>query len=93
MPLKLVISFTALHDIQNGIDWYKVQQNNLGKKFERQVNVTLKKILKFPFSASFAYEEVRYKVMEIFPYIILYEVLHDTIYILRLFHDRQEQVY
>ena len=73
MSRKLRISRTALRDIDKGVNWFKVQQKGLGKKFQSRVNATLKNIRKFPYSASFAYDTVRYKVMEVFPYNILYE--------------------
>jgi hypothetical protein len=39
-----------------------------------------------PLAASFAYENVRYKVAKGFPYIILYEVIGNSISILRVYN-------
>ena len=59
MRRKIQIYTLALQDIENGVDYYKLQQKGLGKKFEKQISATFKKIQKFPFAASFAYDNVR----------------------------------
>lgn len=73
MLKRLVISKTALKDIDAGINYYQRQQKNLGRRFEQAAHTTFKKIQKFPFAASFAYQTVRYKMISKFPYIILRE--------------------
>jgi hypothetical protein len=93
MPRKIKVYSLAFRDIENGVTYYQVQQNGLGKRFEKQVNATFKKIQKFPFAASLAYENVRYKIVEHFPYIILYEFDEVNIYILRIFNTHQEPLY
>ena len=73
--------------------YYQQQQKGLGKKFENQIHTSFKKIQKFPFAASLAYENVRYKIVEQFPYIILYEFDEVNIYILRIFNTHQKPLY
>ena len=43
-----------------------------------------------PASSSFAYDSVRYKVIQKFPYIILYETHNDHIVVLRIFNTHQQ---
>jgi len=93
MPRKIKIYSLAIRDIENGVAYYQSQQKGLGKKFESQVNTTFRKIQKFPFAASFVFENVRYKVTERFPYIILYEFDDANIYILRIFNTHQGPLY
>jgi toxin ParE2 len=93
MSTRIKIYSLALRDIEKGIAYYQTQQKGLGKRFERQVHTTFKKIQRFPFSASFIYENVRYKVIEQFPYVILYEFDADYIHILRIFNTHQEPLY
>ncbi len=93
MPRKIKVYSLALRDIENGVAWYQLQQKGLGKRFEKQVHTTFRKIQKFPFAASLAYENVRYKIIERFPYIILYEIDDVYIYILRIFNTHQEPLY
>lgn len=85
MPLNIKVSSTALRHIQQGVDYYNLQQKGL----ENLVHDTLQKIQEFPFSASLALEGVRYKVLKKFPYIVLYETDEATIYVLRVFNTHQ----
>ena len=93
MPRKLKIYSIAKRDIENGVEYYKLQQKGLGRKFENLVHTTFKKIQRSPHVASFAYDDVRYKVMDKFPFIILYEFDAVNIYILRVFNTHQEAKY
>jgi len=93
MSRKIKVYSLALQDIQNGAAYYQLQQKGLGKRFEKQVNTTFKKIKKFPFAASLAYDSVRYCVIDHFPFTILYELDEACIYILRIFNTHQEPLY
>src|SRR5690606_4708806 len=87
-----IISITpkALEDLQQAIDYYNEQLQGLGIRFEGNVNDTFGKIQKMPKAASFAYDTVRYKVVEDFPFIITYEELDNLIAILRIFNTHQQ---
>ncbi|MES2703942.1 MAG: type II toxin-antitoxin system RelE/ParE family toxin [Bacteroidota bacterium] len=84
--MKIKISSTALHDIQQGIDYYQLQHKGLGVRFEKSVHASLKQIKAHPLAASFLVENIRYKVMKKFPYIIVHEVMDDAVYVLRVFN-------
>lgn len=85
------ITPTALDDLQQAIDYYNEQLQGLGIRFEDNVNDTFGKIQKMPQAASFAYDTVRYKVVEDFPFIITYEELDNLIAILRIFNTHQDE--
>ena len=93
MIRKIKIYSLALRDIENGVEYYKLQQKGLGTKFEKQVKDTIVRIQKLPYSASIAYDQVGYKVLERFPYIILYEFDEANICILRVFNVHQEPIF
>jgi toxin ParE1/3/4 len=84
------ITPTALEDLQQAIDYYNEQLQGLGIRFEHNVNDTFGKIQKMPKAASFAYDTVRYKVVQDFPFIITYEELETNIAILRIFNTHQD---
>jgi len=90
MSHKITLTPTALNDLQEAIDYYNAQQQGLGRKFENSIHDTFLKISNMPQSASFAYDTVRYKVVNKFPFIITYEALHETIVILRIFNHHQD---
>jgi len=83
----------ALADLQQGIQHYQQEQNGLGVRFSVVINSTFEKIQSGPFAASIAYDEVRYKTVHKFPFVILYKVQNDHIEILRIFNTRQRPVY
>lgn len=87
-----IISITpkALEDLQQAIDYYNEQLQGMGIRFEDNVNDTFGKIQKMPEAASFAYDTVRYKIVEDFPFIITYEELETSIAILRIFNTHQD---
>ena len=93
MSRKIKIYSKAFQDIETGVAYYQLQQKGLGKKFEHDLHSAFRKIQKYPFAASLAYETVRYKTIERFPYIILYEFDDANIYILRIFNTHQKPVY
>lgn len=73
MAFSLRVSITVLRDIEDGMLWYDSNQEGLGDIFEECVNDTFSRIRKYPFAASISHEEVRYKVLDKFPYVVLYE--------------------
>ena len=87
--LKVKVTPSAIHDIQNGIRYYNGKQKGLGRKFENKVNITFEKIKKTPESGSFIFEDIRYKVVERFPYIIVYALDNVNINVLRVFNTYQ----
>ena len=93
MKYVLITSNEALSDIEKGADYYNEQQKGLGKRFASVVKNTLANIRKMPLAASIAYEDTRYKVVAKFPYIILYRIRGNTIFIARVFNTYQQPVY
>jgi plasmid stabilization system protein ParE len=93
MTRQIKIYPSAVKDIEEGIDYYKLQQIGLSRRFEIEINASFKKIQKFPFAASYAYGSVRYKVLNSFPHIILYDLDDTSIYILRVFNTYKEPIY
>jgi plasmid stabilization system protein ParE len=89
MAKKLKIYDQALSDVQSAISYYEMQQIGLGHRFERQVQVTFNRIQKPPFAASFALNDIRYKIVPKFPFVIYYNFDSKSIYILRVFNTHQ----
>jgi toxin ParE1/3/4 len=90
MQYKIKITPTALKDLQNAIEYYNGEQKGLGKKFNVAVKTILEQLVKVPASGSFMYDTVRYRVMNKYPYIILYELTDNNINVFRIFNTSQE---
>lgn len=80
------ISKTASHDIQDAVSYYNKQQKGLGGRFAEVIKVQLGKIADFPLSCTLINEDVRFKVVEKFPYIITFTIRKNSVYILRVFN-------
>ena len=93
MLYLLKITPMAFSDMQIGIKYYQLQRINLGKRFATVVDNALSRIKQLPFSASFAYDDVRYKTINKFPYVILYKIIDNIICVLRIFNMHQKPLY
>ena len=65
-PYSAEVIYTVRQPVAGGADEHK----GLGRRFEHTVNSALQKIGNAPDAASFAYDTVRYKVVDKFPFII-----------------------
>lgn len=95
MCKTISITPKALDDLQQAVDNYNEQLQGLGIRFEDNINDTFGKIQKMPKTASIAYDTVRYKIVDDFPFIITYEELDTCIAIMRIFNTHQlpEEIY
>jgi plasmid stabilization system protein ParE len=89
MKYVLKITPVAFSDIKNGVDYYNSQQKGLGKRFYSAIADILTRIKKMPLSASTAFDDVRYKVVDKYPYVILYKIEDNLIFIVRVFNTHQ----
>ncbi len=87
MTYKIKISSTAFSDIQSAINYYNKVQTGLGKKFKLAIGIVFNQLKNIPASGSFLYENIRYRVVKKFPFIIVYEIIEEKyIYIYRIFN-------
>lgn len=90
MKYRLKLTPAAYSDIRKGFDYYNSQQKGLGQRFASVIKDTLANIKKMPFSASVAYDDIRYKVIDKFPYVILYTIQGNFVSVLRVFNTYQK---
>lgn len=87
MSYIIKVTPTAFNDLQKAIDYYNEQQKGLGKKFNLAIREIFAQLKKVPKAGSFMYDNVRFRVLKQFPFILLYELLEDeTIIVYRIFH-------
>lgn len=84
--LNIKLTAAARGDLQDGARYYNRQQAGLGRKFEARVKKSFQKIVAMPQAASFVFDDVRYKVVEKFPFIITYVFDDNDVIILRVFN-------
>jgi len=80
----------AEKDLQEALDYYFDIDINLEEKFISDLESTYNRILKFPNLYIYETKTTQKILMEIFPYIVLYEQFEDIIMILAIFHTSRD---
>jgi plasmid stabilization system protein ParE len=89
MAYKISITPTAFNDLQHAIDYYELQQKGLGKRFYNAATKRLATLKNTPTAGSYMYDTVRFRTIDKFPYIALYEIINNTVFIYRVFNTNQ----
>ncbi|MCF8449075.1 MAG: hypothetical protein K9G49_04305 [Taibaiella sp.] len=71
---KLAITPRAVNDIQNAVNYYNSKQGGLGKKYYNDVSKQIASIIKAPFSRAIRYDDIRFGVLDKFPFAIHYNI-------------------
>ena len=88
MGFRLKINSSAQIDLEIAIDWYEAKQLGLGKRFLDDFEKTLNRIESDPYI--FRLEDVyRNALLDIFPYIVIFEIDSQEIIILAVFNTYQ----
>lgn len=81
----LVYSSLALEDASRIFDWYEEQQKGLGNKFLNSLQKTGDAIKKTPFGFECRFKTSRETLIQPFPYLIIYTIENNIIYINSIF--------
>jgi len=71
---KVKYSANALTDIENATFYYNQQKAGLGKRFAQEVRKKLRKVKTHPYSSSIRYADIRCAIVNIFPFLIHYQI-------------------
>ena len=71
---KITITPQAIKQIQNTIDYYNALQNGLGKRFYQDLKSRLSSVRQHPFSRAIRYDDIRFAVLDKFPYAAHYNL-------------------
>jgi len=80
----------AEEDLKEALDYYADIDAKLEKKFIADLESTFDRILKFPNLYPYETETSQKILMEVFPYIVLYEQYQDMIIIFAIFHTSRD---
>lgn len=93
---KVVIRDTAVWDTREAYYFYENCVEGLGERFLIELDEIYTKLSKRPLSYGYTdgqdtmvFRDVR---MPHFPYLIIYEIVKDTVYVHAVFHARQDSV-
>ena len=89
MKYQLVFTDVSINDITKAKTWYEKQQTGLGKKFTDIVFKSAREIQLAPLAYPNKYKYTREKYIKKFPYLIIYSIEEDIIFILRVFNCKK----
>lgn len=78
---KVFISPRAISDIQNAINYYNSKQDKLGNKFYNDLKKQIASLVNLPFSRAIRYDDVRFAVINKFPYAIHYSIEDGSVHV------------
>jgi len=94
MSFQIILSTTALKELEASVDWYNERQDGLGNRFIDAVDNRLALLSEtpdiFPVKLS-GYNEV---MVEKFPYLIIYRIIkkEKKVRVLHIFHTRRNPI-
>ncbi|MFN8282306.1 MAG: type II toxin-antitoxin system RelE/ParE family toxin [Chitinophagales bacterium] len=86
MTYQLIILDLATDDAKNAFEYYEDQQTGLGFRFETALVNTFEYIHKHPLHFKIEKKNFRQALVNDFPYLVIYYISKETIYIQRVFH-------
>lgn len=89
MGYRIVFRPLAMIDVLETYDWYQTQREGLGNEFLQELEIFQETLLLNPNIYSFYDEPVRQGRLRRFPYLVVYEVIDDSIVIYSVFMIKQ----
>jgi toxin ParE1/3/4 len=91
MAYTVYITPSAINDIEEALEYYNDKVTNMGFRFTDDVDNNLQSIAQNPHAFAKRYKNVRGKLLNKFPYLILYQINEPIsgIEIIRLFNTYQ----
>ncbi len=87
-PYAIKLAPDAIEDLKEATEWYASRlSEGLAARFIKEVDASLIQLADVPSRSSIRYENIRYTLVNKFPYLIHYEVNHttETIIVYRIF--------
>ncbi|PQJ09972.1 hypothetical protein CJD36_014835 [Flavipsychrobacter stenotrophus] len=87
---KPILTPRAISEIQKAVDYYNGQLHGLGKRFYQDFKKQVKAISTNPFSRAVRYNDIRFAVLDKFPYAAHYTIIDKNIVILAVLSMYQD---
>ena len=89
MKYALVVKEEAQEDIRIAYLWYEDKLNGLGEKFFEEMDNCISYIIHNPFIYEVRYKDVRYGIMNTFPYVVIYRIEKFSVIVYAVFNTRK----
>lgn len=89
MEYKIEVRPLATLEIIEAYDWYELQQSGLGDRFLKAVDTFFDSLLRNPNIYTYYDKPVRQGKLDKFPYVVVYELIEQTLVIYSVFMAKQ----
>jgi toxin ParE1/3/4 len=89
MVYKLIIKPEAENDLDQAIEWYNEQNENLSAELLNELEKGFNKIQNYPEHYQKRYKQIRIIFTKKFPYGIYYTLENDIIFVHAILHNKQ----
>jgi len=79
---KLIFQDKSLDEVAEAYQWYEGQLQGLGEDFIEELENILQKLRHNPQYFGFAFDNIRDARLKRFPYLVVFEIEVDTVYII-----------
>ncbi|MCF8247514.1 MAG: type II toxin-antitoxin system RelE/ParE family toxin [Saprospiraceae bacterium] len=86
MAYNIELHEIAEEELWEAVDWYDAQKEKLGRDFAKELQEVVKLLKDNPQQFPKAFKDKRKAVLRHFPYVVIYEIQGDTVYVLAIFH-------
>lgn len=81
----------AILDIRQAINWYEDEKPGLGRRFNANLNTTLRKVLKSPLQFPLLFEDYRKaRLSKPFPFKVIFMIQDNEVYVVAVAHDKRD---
>lgn len=87
--IRVIFTDEARADALEAFAFYEERRAGLGERFREHVDLAISKIQDAPLTYPLVYRDVRRKLVERFPYAILYRIYPGIVAVVALMHGRQ----
>ena len=91
--VKTIHHVLAKQELVEAYEWHESEREGLGKEFSREVHDALEELAEHPLRFPVFYRKARRRVIKRFPYVIIYEVKPDHIFIVSIMHTSRSPGY
>ena len=91
--MKVIFSRLAVKELQDGTEFYDLEQPGLGLRFKDEIKKAIRRIVDFPEAWSVERGEVRKCLLHRFPYKLLYSIESDHILVIAVDHQHRRPDY
>lgn len=84
--MKYTFHPEARNELNQAVDYYEMQQKKLGLEFLEEVYFTIERIIEFPKAFFKQSENTRRCITNRFPFVVIYQIKKDEIFIAAIAH-------